>query len=109
MAVINCPACSNKISDKSKKCSHCGLVMKGLDQEKMASIEMEKRIKKKQSLMNQSFIALLLFCGGFLYMFWQNVQTGSVEYIVAFTATIIGFCWYIINRVRILIEKRKAK
>lgn len=109
MAVINCPACSKKISDKSKTCTHCGIEVQGADHEKLASIKIEQRIKTQQSLMNQSFIALLLFCSGFLYLFWQNAQPGTVEYIAAITCTIIGFCWYIINRVRILLVKRKAK
>ena len=27
MALIKCPECSNKISDKAKKCPHCGYIM----------------------------------------------------------------------------------
>ncbi|NLD49371.1 MAG: zinc ribbon domain-containing protein, partial [Clostridiaceae bacterium] len=25
MALINCPECNNRISDKAEKCPHCGL------------------------------------------------------------------------------------
>ena len=31
MAVINCPSCKKKISDKAKNCSHCQLDLTELD------------------------------------------------------------------------------
>ncbi|REL29629.1 zinc ribbon domain-containing protein [Thalassotalea euphylliae] len=109
MAVINCPSCRKKISDKSESCSHCGVPLKGVDQEKLASFEREKRIKQQQSLMTHSFIAMLLFCGGFLFLFWQNAQPGSWQYVTAMSSTVIGFILYIVTRVRILLVKRKLK
>ncbi|REL27022.1 zinc ribbon domain-containing protein [Thalassotalea euphylliae] len=109
MAVINCPSCSKKISDKSEACSHCGIPLKGVDPDKLASFEREKKIKQQQSLMTHSFIAMLLFCGGFLFLFWQNAQPGSWQYISAMTSTVIGFILYIVTRVRILLVKRKLK
>ena len=107
MAVINCPSCNKKISDKAKTCSHCDISLEGIDPEQMLAIEAEKRILKKQSLMNQSFIALLLFCGGFLFLFWRDAQPGSWQYISAISSTVLGFIMYLITRVRLILIKRK--
>ena len=38
MAVINCPGCKKKISDKAKICQHCQLDLTELDADKIASL-----------------------------------------------------------------------
>lgn len=107
MAVINCPSCNKKVSDKAKTCSHCNIPINALDQEQLHAIEAEQRIKKKQTLMNHSFIAMLLFCGGFLFLFWQNAQPGSWQYYSSMASTVLGFILYLITRVRLVLLKRK--
>jgi len=107
MAVINCPSCNKKISDKAKTCSHCNMSINALDENQRAAIELEQRLKKKQSLMNHSFIAMLLFCGGFLFLFWRNAQPGTWEYTVSIASTVLGFIFYLITRVRLIFLKRK--
>lgn len=109
MAVISCPSCRKKISDRSQSCSHCGLEIGSLDRDKLASIQRENSIKLQASLMNHSFIAMLLFCGGFLFLYWKDAQPGSWEYTASMTSTVIGFILYIITRVRIVLVKRKLK
>jgi hypothetical protein len=109
MAVINCPGCKKKISDKAKSCNHCDLDLTDLSPEKLASINRVDVINKTQRLMNYSFIAMLLFCGGFLFMFWDNVQPGSWQHNVAMVCSIIGFITYIIIRAMLLFTKRKSR
>ena len=108
MAVINCPGCSKKISDKAKSCNHCNLNLSGLDADKIASINRVDLINKTQRLMNYSFIAMLLFCGGFLFMFWDNVELGSWQHNLAMASAMLGFVMYIIIRAMLLFTKRKA-
>ncbi|GAA6173394.1 zinc ribbon domain-containing protein [Colwellia sp. KU-HH00111] len=107
MAVINCPSCKKKISDKANACSHCGLSLQALDTDKIANLAKVNRINQAQRLMNYSFIAMLLFCGGFLFMFWDNVEQGTWQYLLAMTSTIIGFILYIVIRIRLLFFKRQ--
>lgn len=107
MAVINCPSCKKKISDKAKTCSHCGMQIAGVDQDKLALIKQTNAIKKQQSLMTHSFIAMLLFCGGFLFFYLKDAQPGTIEYIASITSTILGFFLYLVTRVRLLLSKRK--
>jgi len=105
MAVINCPNCKKKISDKAKSCSHCDINLSNVDAEQIASMKKVRAINKSQTLMNHSFIAMLLFCGGFLFMFWQDAQQGTWQYITSIVSTVIGFIWYIATRVRLVMLK----
>jgi hypothetical protein len=107
MAVINCPSCKKKISDKAKECNHCGLSLNALDSEKIANLNQVNRINQAQRLMNYSFVAMLLFCGGFLFMFWDNVEQGTWQHSLALGSTVIGFIMYIVIRVKLLFFKRK--
>ena len=107
MAVINCPGCKKKISDKAKECSHCGLELHTLSSDKIASLNNVNRINQGQRLMTYSFVAMLLFCGGFLFMFWDNVEQGSWQHNLAMASTVIGFISYIIIRIRLLLFKRQ--
>lgn len=109
MAVINCPSCKKKISDKAKSCGHCNLELSELDDEKRTSLSRVNLINKTQRLMNYSFIAMLLFCGGFLFMFWNNVQPGSWQHNAAMVTAFIGFIMYIIIRAMLVFTKRKTQ
>ena len=109
MAVINCPSCKKKISDKAKSCSHCDISLTGLDQDDLIRVTTIKRIKQAQRLTNFSFIAMFLFCGGFLFMFWDNVTPGTWQHNTAMMSTALGFVLYIIIRVMLLLSKYKQK
>ena len=109
MAVINCPNCRKKISDKAKSCTHCEIDLLNLDEEKLASMKQVDRIKKSQKIMTWSFIAMLLFCGGFLFYYWKNVQPGTWQYYLSAGATVLGFCIYIVTRVQLILLKRTEK
>jgi len=106
MAVINCPNCKKKISDKAKSCEHCQIDLSALDADKIASLKRVSAVTKSQQLMNHSFIAMLLFCGGFLFLYLQDAQPGTWQYVVAIASTILGFILYIITRVRLILTKR---
>ncbi len=107
MAVINCPSCKKKISDKAKTCKYCNLALQGLDADKMASLSRVSKINKTQRLMTYSFIAMLMFCSGFLFMYWDNVEPGTWQHTAATISTVIGFIFYILIRIMLLFNKRK--
>ncbi|MDO6428593.1 hypothetical protein Q4489_16390 [Thalassotalea sp. 1_MG-2023] len=109
MAVINCPQCNKKISDKAKVCPHCELTFEDFDQEKFSSMKKINFIKKSQRIMTYSFIAMLLFCGGFLYYYSQNVQLGTTEFYLSVGAVVIGFFMYIATRIQLILLKRRRK
>ena len=108
MTVINCSGCHKKISDKAQTCHYCNLDLSELDSDKIASLNRVNLINKTQQLMNYSFIAMLLFCGGFLFMFWDGVEPGSWQHNLAMVSAITGFVMYIIIRAMLLFTKRKT-
>ena len=109
MAVINCPSCKKKISNKAKSCTHCQIDLININEEQLLSMKSATVAERSQSLMNHSFIAMLLFCGGFYFLFWDNVKNGSWQYMAAMTSAGLGFVLYLITRVRILLLKKSSK
>ena len=107
MAIISCPFCGHKISDKAQECSKCQSDVSALTPEKMASIARNKALDKTQSLVNHSMFALLLFLTGFGLMYWWDPEAGSTQQLIAGGAMGIGLCWYIVTRIRIMLLKRK--
>ncbi|WP_215397543.1 zinc ribbon domain-containing protein [Rheinheimera oceanensis] len=109
MAIISCPFCGHKISDKSAQCNKCKGDIAGLTPEKRESLERNKALDQAQSLVNHSMFALLLFLAGFGLMYWWDPQAGSPQQYIAGAAIGLGFCWYIISRARIMFMKKKRK
>ncbi|KGJ98356.1 Zn-ribbon protein [Thalassotalea sp. ND16A] len=107
MALINCPSCSKRISSKAVVCQHCQCVLADMSEEQRLSMQKISKIEQSQKLMNQSMIAMLLFCGGFGFMFWGEPEPTSWQYSLATGSAVIGFAWYILNRARIIWLKRK--
>ncbi|CAM3848018.1 zinc ribbon domain-containing protein [Rheinheimera salexigens] len=107
MAIIACPFCGQKISDKSTQCNHCKKDLTAMTTEKMHSLARDKRFDKVQSLITQSMLALVLFLFGFGLLYWWDPQPGSNQQLTAYGCIAIGFCWYIITRGRILMLKKR--
>ncbi|QPG06870.1 zinc ribbon domain-containing protein [Salinimonas marina] len=106
MALIDCPSCNKKISDKADDCPHCGFSLADASSEDILRKQKLNRFKKLHSIQNQSMLAMLLFVAGFGFMFWGGATKGDLQYNLAVLSSVVGFIWYIINRVRILIIKR---
>tara|TARA_A200000159_G_scaffold141565_1_gene144464 strand:+ start:630 stop:1064 length:435 start_codon:yes stop_codon:yes gene_type:complete len=109
MALIDCPSCGKKMSDKAKTCPNCDFSYGEASVEDIERKENMKRFKKMHSIQNQSMLAMLLFIGGFGFMYWGGVAPGDTQHSAALMACVIGFLWYGINRVRIVLLKRSSK
>ncbi|WP_199611651.1 zinc ribbon domain-containing protein [Flocculibacter collagenilyticus] len=108
MAVINCPECNKKVSDKTQQCPHCDFAIGEVSEEKLESLNRIKKIKRMQRLTTQSFIAIILFAAGFTWMYWHEPEPESIELYVSQAAIAIGVIWYLVNRVRLIISKKKS-
>lgn len=106
MALTDCPSCGKKISDKAVTCQHCGFGVKGASSDDIARKQHIKRYKKLASLQNQSLVATFIVIAGFGFMYWGAVKSGDTQHNLAIGSIIIGFLWYVINRVRIVLIKR---
>lgn len=106
MALIDCPSCGKKISDKSEKCPHCDFAVKSASAEDIQRKQSMQRYEKLRSLQNQSMLAMLIFILGFGFMYWGGTSPGDTQHNLAMGACVVGFLWYAINRVRVVIVKR---
>lgn len=106
MALTDCPACNKKISDKAKECQHCGFAFGNASSEDILRKKNLQKFQKVQGVQNQSMLAMLLFIAGFGFMYWGGVQPGDVQHTMAMGCSVIGFIWYIVNRVRLIFLKR---
>ncbi|MCW8108636.1 hypothetical protein OPS25_09025 [Alteromonas ponticola] len=106
MALIDCPSCTKKISDKADTCQHCGFNLGQATDEDIVRKKQLNRFKKLNSIQTQSMIAMLLFVAGFAFMYWGGARQDELHYNIAVLMSVVGFVWYIVNRIRILIIKR---
>ncbi len=107
MAIISCPVCDQRISNKATECPKCKTDLTAATPEKLAAKHRDKMLRQSQSLMNQSMLALLLFLAGFGILYWWQPENGSYNEYVSTAAIALGFCWYVVCRARIIWLKRK--
>lgn len=104
MAIIQCPACGKKISNKAAACPHCGV-----DKQSNGQPARRPRGKKKANLMTQQLIAVSIFIAGALWMISIHLAATPRPYPIAalvFTAT--GGIWYLLTRARMLWNSRNT-
>ncbi|RDV26141.1 zinc ribbon domain-containing protein [Alteromonas aestuariivivens] len=106
MALTECPSCGKKISDKAAECHHCEFKVGDASADDLLRKQNLTRFKKLHSLQNQSMLAMLMFIAGFGFMYWGGTKPGDLQHNLAILASVVGFVWYIVNRVRIVIIKR---
>ena len=104
MALIECPVCSKRISSLARECKHCSAKLEG----NLESLQRINHIKRSQTLMNQSFIAMTLFIAGMVLWFWGGETAEGPRAIAAGVCFVFGFIGYLICRIRIVLHKRKS-
>jgi len=111
MAIINCPSCTQKISDKAKTCSNCNYdfvnkaTSEGLNEEQLASKKKLAHIKKKYSLQMQAMagIILVLLGASLWYFGGRGFDTSAI---MKLSLLAIGAIWYLTTRVRLIMFKK---
>ncbi|MBN7821561.1 zinc-ribbon domain-containing protein [Bowmanella yangjiangensis] len=128
MALTNCPSCNKKISDKAKSCQHCGFAVGAATEDDILRKQRFNKFKRAQSIQTQSMIAMLMFIAGFAILYWGDGPSteyacklsfnlinnsspiclwhGQLQYNIAMSCSVIGFVWYVINRVRLIFMKK---
>ena len=107
MALVECPICSKRISSLAKQCQHCKADFAGLSDEQKQARRSIVAIKKQNNLLAQSFIAMLLFCGGVLGYFLGDHQAYPWLPLVSQIVGAIGFAWYVFLRCFAVVQKIK--
>lgn len=107
MAIIKCPSCRERVSDKRKACPNCGFGIAdpeaGLT---LSEAEARARKKRRARLEMHSYAATLLFVAGIV---WMMVETGGnvnhASYGSMFLAG-MGIVWYVTVRIIMVLGKR---
>lgn len=110
MAIVSCPECGKKISDKAAVCEHCGFVLEGQDPESLARKRRRNKADRINKLTAQSMFAMLVFVAGIGGLFYFRDETSADpnwQAQASIAVMVIGFIWYIINRARLLLAKRQ--
>lgn len=102
--LIDCPACKKKISDKAKVCQHCDFAVGAVDADSLLRQKKQAQYAKHQSLQMQSFVAVIVFLAGFALMYLEP-DVRSNQHSLGMLLCVIGFIWYIVNRVRLVMIK----
>ncbi|MDP2561534.1 hypothetical protein [Psychrobium sp. 1_MG-2023] len=106
MAIISCPSCQKQISDKASMCMHCDATIGPISKESMESSARVHKIKQAQGIQIQTFLALILFLAGFTIWYWDDKPDEYWFNIIGQGMIAVGFFWYLLNRVRLILLKR---
>jgi uncharacterized BrkB/YihY/UPF0761 family membrane protein len=107
MAIIACPYCDKRVSDKAATCNHCGNNLSEISVEKLERMQRDNRLAQGLRLNNHAMLALVLFLGSFTWFYYRAPEPDSWEQNALYGAMIIGCIWYVVTKVRIVMYKRK--
>ncbi len=115
MALINCPSCKKRISDKAKSCSHCNFNLKenrtesGMTEEQLESKQKLAHIKLRYSLQMQAMASIILFLSGILlWYFLGDSQLTAASHFIELGIAVIGGLWYLVTRIRLIAFKKSS-
>jgi len=99
MAIVNCPACGQRISSVATKCEHCKTSFdESVDSEKAERDARNARFNKKAKLQNYSFLSMLVFAIGALLMYLGMSQSDPLYQEIGQVMIGLGFVGYIAFR-----------
>ncbi len=106
MAIINCPACKERISSAVETCPHCGTAINDVESiEKAERDTRNQRFKKKARLQNMSFLCMLVFATGALLMYFGMTNSDNLYQEIGRLMIGLGFIGYIGFRAAIMYMK----
>jgi len=74
MAIVNCPACGQRISSLAKVCPHCDAPLGKLDQSDLDRIARQRWRRQMDRAANATYIALAMLIFGALWWFGAPPQ-----------------------------------
>ena len=106
MAIINCPACSKRISSVAENCQYCNTIFSDdMDDETILRSAKNSRLLKKQRLQNYSFLFIVLFTAGALLMYFGLSDGNETMNSTGRIMIASGFIGYVVLRIAMMIKK----
>ncbi|MDQ7048831.1 MAG: hypothetical protein Q9M92_04520 [Enterobacterales bacterium] len=112
MAIINCPSCQKKVSDKIKNCPECQFDFihnkssDGLTEEQLASKKNLQRIKRKYSLQMRAMTGIIMVLGGVLVWYFGGRGLLSISDYLSVAAIGVGSILYLMTRIHLILYRR---
>lgn len=107
MAIIKCPGCRERVSDKRKTCPTCGFGIADPDAGlSLPEASARARRKRRANLQMHSYAATLAFVVGIV---WMVLETGGNVYHASYGSMFLaglGIVWYATIRILMLLGKR---
>jgi uncharacterized membrane protein YvbJ len=107
MAIVSCPFCGKKVSNKAATCQHCGAGLTDVSPEQLMKVERDRRMAKAQSINNHAMIAIVVFLGSVLYLYYKEPLAETVQWYATYISLGAGALGYIISKVRMVMHKRQ--
>ncbi len=109
MALIQCPGCNKRMSDTMAECPHCQFKIGGLSDAERNEEMRRLAAAKREKLLSQSMLALLIAIAAFTYYFVQQPLPKSLAANISYALMVIGLVWFVVNRIRLIFVKRALK
>lgn len=107
MAIMKCPSCRERVSDKRETCPTCGYgIADGNAGLSLTEAAARARRKRTARLLMHSYAATLAFVAGIV---WMVVETGGNVYHASYGSMFLaglGIVWYVAIRILMLLGKR---
>ncbi|WP_376691878.1 hypothetical protein [Wenzhouxiangella sp. EGI_FJ10409] len=102
MALINCPGCGRRISDKSVFCAHCELPLGEMSNEDVSRLKRRRWRRHVWQAKNITYVAMTALVGGMLWWFLVEPQGWVLPPpILPIGLIILGAVGYLVGRVRL--------
>jgi len=117
MALISCPSCQKKISDKSSVCSGCGYVF-DQDQSELERLKILQYRKYRDRLFQLkmlSYLSIAIALFGVVPMMWDYLKAMDYGFQVnllnhwGINPVMLGVALYVVVRILMMNNKRRYK
>lgn len=100
MAIINCPGCGRRISDKSTFCAHCELPLGEMSREDVSRLKRRRWRRRVWQAKNVTYAAMTALVGGMLWWFLVEPQGWILPPpVVPIVLIFLGAAAYVAGRV----------
>jgi hypothetical protein len=109
MAIINCPNCSKRISDKSTFCAHCELPLGEMSEEDLHRLELRRWRRRVWHAKNVTYLAMTALVVGAIW-WWLAEPEGWVlpPPVLPISLIALGGVAYLAGRVWLLWLRMKS-
>lgn len=96
------------MSSKARNCPSCGAGA-DMDDDERERLVRNSNYKKLQQISLHNMVAVVIAMAAFYMMYFQFPDRETMQFKLSLGALVIGFTWYVINRVRHFLIKSAMK